>query len=308
MVVKGVYSADEVAAANAGVDAHLGAQRERRAGLRNTKEETAMSGDGSTGRLDLGRCLEWEPPHSDIFRQLLAHPRLVPYYTALLGRGYRMDHLPLVLAQNVGAEGFQLHGGVTAPVTGAYQPHLEYSYRNGAMHNMLLGVTLQLVDHDPGDGGFCIVKGSHKANYPMSEEMVHGAESAEHIYQPATRAGDVLLFSEAATHGSLPWTRSDKQRRVALFRFSPPNVAYGRNYLAEYCDEAGGAPQGWPAKMYDGLTEEQAAVLQPPFAGRLDRVEVGFGDDGAVTTAMQKRAAEKKDFDKAVLGPKTTGL
>jgi hypothetical protein len=61
-----------------------------------------------------------------------------------------------VLAQNTGAEGFQLHGGVTAPVTGKFQPHLEYSYRHGTMHNMLIGCTLQLVDHDPGDGGFCI--------------------------------------------------------------------------------------------------------------------------------------------------------
>ena len=201
VVVKGVFSAGEVAAANAAVDAHLDQQLERRAGLRNTRENTAMSGDGRTGRLDLGRCLEWASPHSDVFRSLLAHPRMVPYFHELLGKGYRMDHLPLVLAQNVGAEGFQLHGGVTAPVTGKFQPHLEYSFRHGTMHNMLLGCTIQLVDHDPGDGGFCIVKGSHKANYAMSEAMVHGLEGSEHIYQPMTQAGDVLLFSEAATHG-----------------------------------------------------------------------------------------------------------
>eukprot|EP01043_Picozoa_sp_COSAG02_P076231 COSAG02_NODE_16090_length_1114_cov_1.105419_1_plen_311_part_01 len=195
VVVKGVFSADEIAAANEAVDAHLDQQLERRSGLRNTRDNTAMSGDGSTGRLDLGRCLEWEPPHSDVFRSLLAHPRMVPYYHGLLGKGYRMDHLPLVLAQNCGAEGFQLHGGVTAPVTGKFQPHLEYSFRHGTMHNMLLGCTVQLCDHDPGDGGFCIVKGSHKANYPMSEAMVHGLENDEHIYQPVTKAGDVLLFS-----------------------------------------------------------------------------------------------------------------
>ena len=98
----------------------------------------------------------------------------------------------------------------------------------------------------------------------MPEEMVHGHEATEHVYQPATKAGDVLIFSEAATHGSLPWTRADKQRRIPLFRFSPGNVAYGRNYMA-----VGQAT--WPEKMYNGLTEAQAAVLQPPFAGRMDR-------------------------------------
>jgi ectoine hydroxylase-related dioxygenase (phytanoyl-CoA dioxygenase family) len=260
-----------------------------------------MSGDGRTGRLDLGRCLEWEPPHADVFRSLLAHPRMVPYYHELLGKGYRMDHLPLVLAQNCGAEGLQLHGGVTAPVTGKFQPHLEYSFRHGTMYNMLLGCTVQLCDHDPGDGGFCIVKGSHKANYPMSEAMVHGLENDEHVFQPVTKAGDVILFSEAATHGSLPWTRADKQRRVALFRFSPANVAYGRNYMAE-----GGT--SWPAAMYEGLTPEQAAVLQAPFAGRLDRVELSIDEHGEVAPTKSERAAEKKDFDKAVLGAKTIGL
>lgn len=39
----------------------------------------------------------------------------------------------------------------------------------------------------------------------------------EHIYQPAVQAGDVLFFSEATVHGSLPW-KGDCQRRLALYR------------------------------------------------------------------------------------------
>jgi hypothetical protein len=212
-VVPSVFTPTEVAAANAAVDAHRSEQHERGAGLRNTKGGTAMSGDGETGRLDLGHCLEWPMPHSAVFRDVLAHPKLLQYFRALLGPGYRMDHLPLVLAQTVGAEGFQLHGGVTAPVSGEYQPHLEYSWRHGGrsphgppdvhnsrrvdthtilcawgagtMRNMLLGCTLQLVDHDPGDGGFCIVKGSHKANVAMPAEMVHGTRARAWTCMPA---------------------------------------------------------------------------------------------------------------------------
>jgi ectoine hydroxylase-related dioxygenase (phytanoyl-CoA dioxygenase family) len=215
IVVRGVFNPDEVAGANAAIDARLHEMHERSADhLRNTRARTPMAGDGSTGRLDLGRCLEWPSPDGDVFRRLLAHPVLLPYFTGLCGVGYRMDHLPLVLAQDCGAEGFMLHGGVTAPVSGDFQPHLQYSWRAGTMHNMLLGCTLQLVDHEPGDGGFCIVRGSHKANFAMPSEMVHGAAATEHIYQPATKAGDVVLFSEAATHGALPWARPDVQRRV----------------------------------------------------------------------------------------------
>eukprot|EP01052_Picozoa_sp_SAG31_P057461 SAG31_NODE_17021_length_686_cov_1.117547_1_plen_180_part_01 len=113
VVIKAVFTAGEIASANAAIDAHTGEQHERLHALRNTKPGSSLAGDGKTGRLDLGRCLEWPAPESDTFRRLLAHPRVVPYLNVLCGVGYRMDHLPLVLAQNAGAEGFQLHGGVT---------------------------------------------------------------------------------------------------------------------------------------------------------------------------------------------------
>ena len=38
----------------------------------------------------------------------------------------------------------------------------------------------------------------------------------EFIKQPATKAGDVIIFTEATTHGTLPWT-ADRQRRSILF-------------------------------------------------------------------------------------------
>ena len=61
--------------------------------------------------------------------------------------------------------------------------------------------------------------------------------------------------------------------------------------------------------MYEGLTEAQAAVLQPPYAGRLDRVLVHPDPvSGAPVVSVQERAPEKKDFDKKVLGQTTIGL
>jgi len=60
-------------------------------------------------------------------------------------------------------------------------------------------------------------------------------------------------------HGSLPW-KADHQRRLALYRFSPPNFAYGRAYLNQF------GPNVW-----DLCDDIQRAVLGPPHAVRLER-------------------------------------
>jgi hypothetical protein len=53
----------------------------------------------------------------------------------------------------------------------------------------------------------------------------------EHLYQPTTKAGDVVLWSEATVHGATPW-RAPHERRIALYRFAPANMGYGRGYLS----------------------------------------------------------------------------
>jgi len=113
LVVRGVLSPEEVAAANAAVDAKQSLLLARDApALRNTKAGTPL--DASGPRLDMGGMLFWERPHCDVFRKMLCHPKLVPYLTELCGVGYRLDHQPLLIAQERDSEGFSLHGG---PVT-----------------------------------------------------------------------------------------------------------------------------------------------------------------------------------------------
>lgn len=270
LVIRNVFTKQEVAAANAAIDAMDGNMAERKGDvLRNTDAQTSawMAGDGSTGRLDLGGMLGWPSPHRDVFRRVLAHPRLVPYLTELLGEGYRMDHLPLVIASNQGADGFNLHGGTIDP-KGQYVPHLAYTYSHGKMHNALLACSVQLSRHGPGDGGFVVVPGSHKSNFPTPGSLEHGLNEGDPdlaacVQQPVTEPGDVVLFSEGTVHGAAAW-KGEHQRRVCLYRFAPSTHAYGRSYFAE------GSPS-WPSDVMDGLTPEQAAVLQPPYANRIDR-------------------------------------
>eukprot|EP00435_Cladocopium_sp_Y103_P047444 s483_g13.t4 len=127
----------------------------------------------------------------------------------------------------------------------------------GQFYNSLLAMSVQLVDHAPGDGGFCVIRGSHKLNFAVPPDFLHGvgAEAKEHFYQPTTRAGDVIFFSEATVHGAMAWN-AEHERRIAIYRFAPATVAYGRSYSPS-----------WPKEMLEDLTSSQRAVLEPPYAG-----------------------------------------
>jgi hypothetical protein len=112
--------------------------------------------------------------------------------------------------------------------------------------------------------------------------------AAEHAYAPEIDAGDVVVFTEATTHGTLPW-KGAKQRRNLIYRFSPANVAYGRGFW-----ENG----GWPKSYTDAMTPAQLATMQPPYHPRLDRVAVAPDGKGIITPAPREK--HKVAFDKAV--------
>ena len=292
LVVRDVLTPDEVAACNAAIDAHADEAVARSdAALRNAAEGSSMYGDGPP-RLDLGGILEWDAEESRVFKSVLAHPRLLPLFNGILGKGYRLDHIPFVLMNNRGGEGFALHGGTIDCVTGEYSPDLAYTCRAGQVRTSLLGCNVILSgEHGPDNGGFCVVPGSHKSNFAMPPGMVDGNEHGEHIVNPVARPGDVVLFSEGTVHGARAW-RSDVQRRTALYRFAPATCAYGRSYFG-----GEGGTTAWPARFYEGLSEAEAAVLEPPYANRLDRPNIV--EDGSVeitTRSERKRRHDREVF------------
>jgi len=286
LVVRNVLSAREIEEANTAINGHT--FHERKGELRNTKENTELAGDMSTGRFDMAGMLGWKDGNT-VFRDMLTHPKLVPYLHMLVGNGYRLDHSPLVLAQNKGSEGFSLHGG-SIDRAGNFIPQLQYTCRNNSITNTLLAVSFQLTDHNKGDGGFCVVPGSHKINFSPPEDMMIGRDEEflrTCVQQPETRAGDVVLFSEATIHGCLPW-KADHQRRIALYRFAPSNFAFARGYS-----------NSWPAEYLEGMTPEQLSVMQPPYHPMYDRPTLQ--DDGTAGTP-KTRGQAKIDFDLEVFG------
>jgi hypothetical protein len=129
--------------------------------------------------------------------------------------------------------------------------------------------------------------------FKMPKGMVDGERYQECIVQPTTKAGDVVLFSEGTVHGAKAWTPADRQRRACLYRFSPATNVYGRSYFGH----DGG---GWPKAMYDDLTPAQAAVLEAPYANRLDRPNINADGSVEITT----RGERKKQHDREVFGTK----
>lgn len=290
IIIRDVLKPDQISAANKAITARESDMIERiEPALRNAVKDTTFDGTGP-GRKDLGQVFEWGID-STIFKSILAHPRLLPYFHALMGKGYRMDHLPFVIAQDKGSEGFKLHGGTVDCSTGEYNPTLAYTCHQNQIRSPLLGCSLVLTDHDEGFGGFCVVPGSHKSNFKMPKGMVNGDRYREHIHQPVTKAGDVVLFSEGTVHGAMPWTQ-ESQRRVCLYRFSPATQTYGRSYFSD------GEGCTWPKKMYENLSPAQRAVLEPPYANRLDRPEIQ--KDGSIEICT--RNAKKTDHDRAMFG------
>jgi hypothetical protein len=241
LVVPGFLTPTEVATLNAAFDAN----REKMGEDGNSSIGEAKHLAGRRRGMFTG-MLAWPKPWCAPFRELLAHPRAVPYLDAIHGRGWRMDHAPFMLHSTVGSEGLILHSGGEG--FDGVQYHL---FKGGRVRCGMVVLQYQLADVHPGDGGFCCVPGSHKANLPLPPDIRDHPHAA--VKEVPCKSGDLLIFNEATTHGTLPWLGTG-ERRSLLYRYSPKYLnfayGYGKWELPEWTKE---------------LTEAQRAVLEPPY-------------------------------------------
>ena len=198
--------------------------------------------EGNTHRFtDL---LDWGKP----YREMIDQPGVLPYLEPILGPDFRLDHIYLdVIRSGLSPIGAHLHGG-GAP----FDPTMYYHFRDGRMYSGLIVVAYNLRDVGPEDGGFACVPGSHKANYAFPGEWKDMSEELHpSIHRVTGRAGTAILFTEALTHGPLPWT-GKKERRTLFYKYSPHSISWSARYFdgAKYAD----------------LTERQRAILEAPNA------------------------------------------
>jgi ectoine hydroxylase-related dioxygenase (phytanoyl-CoA dioxygenase family) len=192
-----------------------------------------------------GDCLKWGPQT----RETIANPRMVPYLSALIGPHPRLDHdyLDVILKPGLGPIGATLHGGGTPFDAGQF-----YRFSEGRMHNGLTVVAYALKDCRPGDGGFACVPGSHKSNYRLPREWVNMADGLAEVVRPVPCvAGDAVIFTEALTHGTLPW-KSTSQRRTLFFKYNTHQAAW--------------AVHDYDPGAYPDLTNEARRMLEGPNA------------------------------------------
>lgn len=161
----------------------------------------------------------WDAP----FRRTISHPRLLPYLQAIVGETVRYDHGHVILMEQ-GAGRLGLHGGGTP-----WDPAMYYHWHAGEMYNGLLVVSLALCDMTAADGGFVCIPGSHKANMPCPSSFLTFDETAPTLYRASVRAGSAVIFSEALTHGTWPWSGSH-ERRALLMKYCPGHMAYQSTY------------------------------------------------------------------------------
>lgn len=244
LVVRGLLSPEEVSTLNAALDANADKMTDKE----GTYLGNSTTLQGNSRRGILHGMLEWPRPWCDPFRELLAHPKAIPYLDTMLGRGWRLDHSPVLFYASEGTEGLKLHGPGHQFDGSQY-----YVYKNGIMRCGMVSFQFQLADIGPGEGGFCCVPGSHKANYPCPTEILECDPEEDSVLHVPCKAGDLLIFNEATTHGTLPWT-AKHQRRTLMYRFSPKYLHFAGGYYASQFPE-------WTNE----LTEAQRAVLEPPY-------------------------------------------
>ncbi len=196
-----------------------------------------------------GALLAWGAP----YRALIDHPRIMPYLDAFVGENVRLDHDYCdVIRHGHSPVGASLHGGATP-----YDPQMAYAHHDGRSRCGLVVVAYNLRDVNPGDGGFAAVAGSHKANLPFPSEWKDLDRPNPCVTRVVAPAGSAIIFTEAMTHGSLPWSGED-ERRTLFFKYSPAGMSWAAHY--------------YRSDDHADLTPRQRALLEPPnarYAGRV---------------------------------------
>lgn len=213
--------------------------------------EANVEEDEGTHRFS--ELLQWGQPYLD----LIDLPTVVPHLEDLLGPKFRLDHVYLDLIRTgLGPIGATLHGGAVP-----FRPLTSFRFSDGRMYNGLSVVAYNLADVNPDDGGFGCIPGSHKSNFAFPEEWKDLTDPHPSVARVVGPAGTAVLFTEALTHGSLPWT-ADHERRTIFYKYSPHELAWWGEYPT---------PEG-----LGDLTDRQRGILEGPNARYTNRRDGNF--------------------------------
>ena len=159
IVVRDFLSQREVKTLNDAFDANWDQRREDPIG----DPSGNMAGRDKRGLFT--DMLTWEQPHCRPFRDLLAHPKLLP-----LSRHparARLEARPRAVHAHRSARASRGCAS-TAPPTSSTMARASTRTLTARCAVGLLVVQYALHDQNPGDGGLCVIAGSHKANFSIA--------------------------------------------------------------------------------------------------------------------------------------------
>lgn len=183
-----------------------------------------------------------------MLRSLMNHPVVFPYVQAWTSDGRpsasrpRLDHSYFIFNRQ-GGTGQKLHLGGTP-----YVPSCSYHVRDGRIFSALTVVSFVLNEVPRGQGGFACIPGSHKSKFPCPRDFTD-LQNLTHVTSPEVQPGDAIIFTEALTHGSTPWTAAHT-RRALFYKYAPAHMAWMR-------------PR-WSEELLAVCTPAQRALLAPP--------------------------------------------
>ena len=188
-----------------------------------------------------------------LFNKLIDHPKILPYLIELIGPSVRLDHDYAIFMQN-GSSGGGLHGGEDGGRPGGNEGDHWYKCRDGVIRNGLCVIAYNLAPVKSGDGGFACIPGSHKSNFlrNLPDDVRRFKRQVRYVVQPEVEVGDVVFFTEALIHGTMPWI-AEGERRSLLYKYSPGHSAWSGNYYS--------------LNDYEELSERQELMLAPPSIG-----------------------------------------
>jgi hypothetical protein len=244
----GALSAQEVANLNAGIDAILPLKPGEWHGYIHGHQFSPTDG------LNLQQIYEGGEP----FERLIDHPAWIDKVKYFVGGEGTFDynHGPLFIDENFAnmrepGEAIGLHSGGELGVK-----RTQFHFHNGRFQCGQINILMALTDMGPGDGGTMVIPGSHKANFlhPHFEQHRIGSASpsvdgVEGAVEVQMKAGDVLLFVDALSHGSAKRVNPGT-RRIIVFRYGPSWGNFRHGY------------QPSPA-LLERLTPERRKIVQP---------------------------------------------
>ena len=228
LAVPGILDEHELNELNALLDVHVQEQVDPEATMHRFMEPS---------------LLHWGQPVVD----LIDHPRIRPYLREFMAGSIRLDHdYADVIRSGRNSFSATMHGGNTP-----YDEICSYHFRDGRIRSGLLAVALNLHDVPPGQGGFACIPGSHKSNLPLPPGWISLESPAGCVRSVPGKAGSMVIFTEALTHGTLPWL-GVHERRTFFLKYSPAGVSWHASVYQE--------------QSFGNLTEGQRMLLEGPNA------------------------------------------